>query len=186
MTDAELVNRARDGDRAAFDLIVERYQHVVFRATLAVTASREDAEDAAQETFIRAFGHLRRFRGESSLKTWLLAIAWREGLSRRRSVAARLKRFVAPPDEVPFDPPAPGRTQEMQVVDLEYARAVGRLIAALPVKLRTTLLLASGGDHTFDEMAEALGVPAGTLKWRVSEARRQLRTRLQALGYGSE
>ena len=84
MTDAELVERARRGDRAAFDAIVERYQHVVFRTALAVTSNREEAEDAAQETFLRAFGHIGTFRGDSSLKTWLLAIAWREGISKRR------------------------------------------------------------------------------------------------------
>ena len=186
MTDAELVERARAGDRGAFDLIVERYQHVVFRAALAVTAHREDAEDAAQEAFVRAYLALGRFRGESSLRTWLLAIVWREALSRRRSLSARLRRFVRPPDEAVFDPPAVGPNQEQRTADAEYSRAVGRVIAALPPKLRTALLLAAGGDHTFDELSAALGVPAGTLKWRVSEARRQLRTRLRALGLGDD
>jgi RNA polymerase sigma-70 factor (ECF subfamily) len=99
VTDAELVGRARRGDRAAFDAIVERYQHVVFRTALAVTSNREEAEDAAQETFLRAFGHIGTFRGDSSLKTWLLAIAWREGISKRRSLVNRLRRMVSTPEE---------------------------------------------------------------------------------------
>ena len=183
MTDAELVERARRGDRAAFDAIVERYQHVVFRTALAVTSNREEAEDAAQETFLRAFGHIGTFRGDSSLKTWLLAIAWREGISKRRSLVSRLRRTVSTPEDEAFDPPAAGRTEEARVVDAEHALTVRRLVARLPQSYREALMLAAAGDYTFDEMSAALGVPVGTLKWRVSEARRQLREKLRALGY---
>jgi len=105
VTDAALVARARAGDRAAFDAIVERYQHAVFRATLAMTADRAAAEDAAQDTFVRAYQHIGDFRGDASLKTWLLAIAWRQGISERRSITARLRRLVAPTRDAPFDPP---------------------------------------------------------------------------------
>lgn len=185
MTDAELVERAREGDRAAFDAIVERYQHVVVRTTRAVTSNREEAEDAAQDTFLRAFSRLHTFRGESSLKTWLLAIAWREGVSRRRSIVSRLRRLVTPPEDAMFDPPATGRSQEARIVDAEQARTVRRLLARLPRTYREALMLAAAGDYTFDEMSAALGVPVGTLKWRVSEARRQLREKLRALGYPS-
>jgi RNA polymerase sigma-70 factor, ECF subfamily len=185
VTDAELVERARRGDRPAFDVIVERYQHVVFRTALAVTLNREEAEDAAQETFLRAFGHIGTFRGDSSLKTWLLAIAWREGISKRRSLVNRLRRAVITSDDEAFDPPATGRTEEARVVDAEHARIVRRLVARLPHAYREALMLAAAGDCTFDEMSAALGVPVGTLKWRVSEARRQLREKLRALGYQS-
>src|SRR5262249_13020020 len=67
----------------------------------------------------------------------------------------------------------------------EQAAFVARAVATLPDKYRTALLLAASGDYTFDEMAEAIGVPAGTLKWRVSEARRMLKTRLNAAGHGA-
>ena len=183
VTDAELVERARRGDRAAFDAIVERYQHVVFRTALAVTSNREEAEDAAQETFLRAFAHIGTFRGDSSLKTWLLAIAWREGISKRRSLVNRLRRMVSTPEDEAFDPPAAGRTEEARVMDVEHALTVRRLVARLPQSYREALILAAAGDYTFDEMSAALGVPVGTLKWRVSEARRQLREKLRALGY---
>jgi RNA polymerase sigma-70 factor (ECF subfamily) len=183
VTDAELVERARRGDRAAFDAIVERYQHVVFRTALAVTSNREEAEDAAQETFLRAFGHIGGFRGDSSLKTWLLAIAWREGISKRRSLVNRLRRMVSTPEDEAFDPPAAGRTEEARVKDAEHALTVLKLVARLPQSYREALMLAATGDFTFDEMSAALGVPVGTLKWRVSEARRQLREKLRALGY---
>jgi RNA polymerase sigma-70 factor (ECF subfamily) len=185
VTDDELVERARAGDRAAFDAIVERYQHAVFRATLAITTDPAAAEDAAQDTFVRAYRAIGDFRGESSLKTWLLAIAWRQAISERRSIAARLRRLVAPPRDTPFDPPSAARNQEARAILAEQAAIVARAVARLPEKYRTALLLASSGDYTFDEMAEAIGVPAGTLKWRVAEARRLLKAKLKAAGHNA-
>ena len=181
MTDAELVEHARRGDRAAFDALVQRYQHVVFRTTLSVTRNRADAEDAAQETFLKAFSRLQSFRGEASVKTWLVAIAWHEGLTRRRSMAAMLRRFVAPADDEVFDPPAPGRLRDAELVDQADAATVRRLVQALPAKYRDALRLAATGDLTFEEMATLTGTPAGTLKWRVAEARRRLKEKLRHL-----
>ena len=71
VSDEELIERARSGDRAAFGDLVERHQQAVFRAALAALRSREDAEDVAQDTFVAAFRKLDRFRGESSFRTWL-------------------------------------------------------------------------------------------------------------------
>jgi RNA polymerase sigma-70 factor, ECF subfamily len=183
VTDAELVERARAGDRAAFDAIVERYQHAVFRATLAITGDRAEAEDAAQNTFIRAYRRISDFRGDSSLKTWLLAIAWRQGISGRRAIVTRLRRLVAPADPVRFDPPSPRRSEEDRAIAGQRAATLKQLVSRLPEKYRSALLLAASGDYTFSEMAQATGVPAGTLKWRVAEARRMLKAKLKAAGY---
>ena len=183
MTDAELLEHARQGDRAAFDSLVERYQHAVFRAALSVTGNHADAEDAAQEAFLKAYTRLESFRGEASVKTWLLAIAWREGLSRRRSVMAMLKRFVAPDEDAPFDPPGEERPADRAIEERAHARAVQRALKTLPAKYRDALRLASTGDFTFEEMASLLGAPSGTVKWRVAEARRRLKQKLRHLGY---
>jgi RNA polymerase sigma-70 factor (ECF subfamily) len=183
VTDDELVDRARAGDRTAFDAIVERYQHAVFRATLAVTADRSEAEDAAQDTFLRAYRRIADFRGDASLKTWLLAIAWRQAISRRRWLASRMRRLVFPGEGTPFDPPSPARSQEAGLVSAEQRSAVAELVKTLPEKYRVALLLSATGDYTFEEMASALGVPAGTLKWRVAEARRLLKAKLKAAGH---
>ena len=182
MTDAELVERAKAGDDAAFGILVDRYQHVVVRAVRAVVGPSDDAEDVAQEAFLRAFRSIGGFRGESSVKTWLLAIAWRQALSHRRSIAGRLRRFLAPDDDQLFDPPAIGRLPDQALADLELRRAVARGVRTLPAKYREALMLFATGDHTFDEMSQALNVPAGTLKWRVSEARRRLKQKLERLG----
>lgn len=183
VTDAELVDLARRGDREAFGELVARYQHAAFRAVLAVTANRADAEDVTQEAFVRAWERLRDFRGDATFKTWLLAIAWRGALSHHRSIGVRLRRLVSRRDEEPFDPPSGSRCADTRLADEELAAAVRRLVRTLPEKLRVPLLLAATGDYTFDEMARVLGIPAGTLKWRVAEARRRLRTKLAAMGH---
>lgn len=79
--DAELVERARRGDHAAFGTPVDRYRAPVFRAALAALGTREDAEEASQEAFVAAFRHLQDYRGDATFKTWLLSIAWRKALS---------------------------------------------------------------------------------------------------------
>ena len=183
MTDAELVERARAGDHAAFGALVDRYQHVVVRAARAVLGPSDEVDDVAQEAFVRAFRHIDGFRGDASVKTWLLAIAWRQAQSHRRSIAARMRRLIAHDAAEEFDPPARAPLPDQAVADVELRRMVARAVRTLPPKYREALMLAATGDHTFDEMSEALGVPAGTLKWRVSEARRRLREKLGRLGY---
>ena len=182
MTDAELVERARAGDDEAFGVLVERYRHQAVRAALAVVGTREDAEDVAQDAFVRAHRGLRQFRGEASIRTWLLAIVWREALSHRRSIVRRLRSLVTLAGDQPFEPPATGRRHDGVLEDRELAVQVARAVRSLPAKSRHALMLAATGDYTFDEMSQALGVPAGTLKWRVSEARRRVKEKLERLG----
>jgi RNA polymerase sigma factor (sigma-70 family) len=185
VSDAELVARARQGDTAAFGELVERHRAAVYRAAQAAVGSASEAEDVAQETFLAAYRKMATYRGEASFKTWLLTIAWRRALARRRRLASLWRRFVS------GDPPEPAspehsRTPERVLIEAERTRHVMRLVRALPARLRDPLLLCAAGDQTYHEIAIVLGVPEGTLKWRVSEARRRLKQRLLALGYGDE
>jgi RNA polymerase sigma-70 factor (ECF subfamily) len=144
----------------------------------------------AQETFVTAFRKLAGFRGEAAFRTWLLAIAWRKALDQRRSVTRWLKLTVTR-DAIADDGPdlidrlpAAARTAEDGLSDEELHRTVRRLVSTLPRKLRDTLLLAGSGEHSYEEIGRMLGIPVGTVKWRVSEARRVLKQKLAALGYG--
>jgi RNA polymerase sigma-70 factor (ECF subfamily) len=186
VTDAELVEAARQGDDAAFGQLVERHQKAVFRAAYAALGSKEEAEDATQDAFLAAYRKLHKFRGEASFKTWLLAIAWRHALDRRGGVVRRLRLFFSPDENAwpQIEHAAP--SQEQALVRRELREQVRAVVKTLPAKYRDALLLATSGEHSFDQIGEILGVPTGTAKWRVVEARRQLKRKLVGLGYVSE
>jgi RNA polymerase sigma-70 factor, ECF subfamily len=193
-TDLDLVRLAQAGDLDAFGELVERNRRAVFRAALACVGSPAEADDVAQEAFVTAFKKLDTFRGEAQFRTWLLSITWRKAVDRRKSVMRWVRLTVSPPrddaGEDVFDymdrVPAGGRSQEETIVDEELQRNVTRLIGTLPKKLRDALLLAGTGEHTYEQISEMLGAPLGTVKWRVSEARRVLKKKLTALGYAYE
>jgi RNA polymerase sigma-70 factor, ECF subfamily len=180
VTDEELVLLARQGDPDAFDQLVVRHQSAVFRAALAALRVREDAEEVAQDTFIRAWNALGGFRGDSSFRTWLLRIAWNRAISKRRGIAGWLRRAMPIADVA--EPAAPAG-QHAGVNNAELQAHAVRAIQALSPKLRDALLLVQSGEYQYEEIARMLGVPAGTVKWRVSEARRKVRGTLAALGY---
>jgi RNA polymerase sigma-70 factor (ECF subfamily) len=193
-TDLDLVRLAQAGDLDAFGELVERNRRAVFRAALACVGSPAEADDVAQEAFVTAFRKLGTFRGEAQFRTWLLSITWRKAIDRRKNVMRWLRLTVGPPrDEYGEEVsdymdrmPSVDRSQEDAVVDEELQRNVTRLIGTLPKKLRDALLLAGTGEHTYEEISRMLGAPLGTVKWRVSEARRVLKKKLAALGYAYE
>lgn len=189
--DLELVRRAQAGDVEAFGDLVERNRRAVFRAALAAVGSAAEADDVAQEAFVTAFQKLSGFRGEASFKTWLLSITWRKAIDRRKSVTRWMQRLVSPSAPADggqeWDPmqglAATGQSQEDELMIADLQRRLRPLIASLPKKLRDALLLAGSGDHGYDEIGRMLGIPTGTVKWRVSEARRVLKQKMVAMGY---
>ncbi len=186
MSDAKLIELARNGDRAAFGTLVERYQQVVFRAALAALRSREDAEEVAQDALLLAFRKLDSFRGEASFKTWLLTITWNRAMDRRRRVGEWLHRFVGRDDSHEIEVASAEASAETRLIAEESRRGVRRLLRTLPARYRDALLLSASGDHTFEEIGRLLGVPTGTAKWRAMEGRRLLRKKLVSRGLGPE
>jgi RNA polymerase sigma-70 factor, ECF subfamily len=193
-TDLDLVKLAQAGDTEAFGELVERNRRAVFRAALAAVRSPAEADDVTQEAFVTAFRKLGSFRGESQFRTWLLSITWRKAIDRRKSVTRLLRLTASTPHDADGDPvpdpiermPSGQRSQEDDLADAELQANVTRLIGTLPKKLRDALLLSGTGDHTYEQISVMLGVPLGTVKWRVAEARRVLKRKLQALGYAYE
>jgi RNA polymerase sigma-70 factor (ECF subfamily) len=191
VTDADLVARAQRGDAAAFGELVTRHQMAVYRAALAALGSPSEAEDAAQEAFIKAYTRLESFRGNASFKTWLLTIVWNEAINRRRVLNRWWKRTVQIENgcgatiggRLETNAASPLPTPEQAVAHDEMRRDIRREILALSPKLRDALLLAQSEDYTYEEVGAMLRVPLGTIKWRVSEARRIVKQRLRARGY---
>ena len=193
VTDDELVARAAGNDHEAFAELVRRYQAAVYRAARIASGSDADADEVAQEAFVTAYRRLSSFRGEATFKTWLLAIAWRKALDRRRRMRRWLTAVRIDPAAAGHDPLAvaelPAATaarpadQEAVTASRELRSQMMKVIAALPPKLRQPLLLAAAGDCSYDEIARILGAPVGTIKYRISEARRQVKAKLARLGY---
>ena len=193
VTDEELVARAREGDAAAFGELVLRHQSAVYRAALAAVGVPSDADDVAQEAFLLAYTRLGSFRGAASFKTWLLTITWNQAINRRRANTRWWRRIVdvGAADAVDSvdsldragDPAAftsTSDTPEQLAAAAELRRDIRRAIAQLPRKLRDALLLAQSGEYSYQEIGAMLGTPTGTVKWRVSEARRVVKASLRA------
>jgi RNA polymerase sigma-70 factor (ECF subfamily) len=186
VSDTELIERARAGDAGAFGELVERHKVAVYRAARIALRSADEAEDVAQEAFVAAYRKLGEFRGDSSFKTWLLAIAWNFARSRRRTARLFLQRFTSTDEREVQDPPARGESHEDLLIQADLRKQVRRMVMTLPAKFRDVLLLAASGDHTMEEIGIVLGIPTGTVKWRVSEGRRHLKDKLARLGIGHE
>jgi len=187
--DLTLVRRAQAGDTDAFGELVQRNRKAVFRAAVAALGSATDADDVAQEAFVLAYRKIGSFRGDAAFKTWLLAITWRKALDRRKSVGRWLRLTVTSTDVGPDaanwieQMPVDDRSQEEDLVAAELQQTIRRLIKTLPRKLRDALLLAGSGEYSYAQISFILGVPVGTVKWRVSEARRVLKEKMTALGH---
>lgn len=182
MTDEDLVARAQGGMQEAWAELVHRHHGAVYRAAHAALVSRADADDAAQEAWIAAWKALGEFRGQSSFRTWVLTIAWRKALDRRRSVMGwmRMVRIDRTDDE---DGPTLQLAADLASAEDSALDRVGRtrlkkLVKGLPRAHRDALLLVTTQDLPYVEAAALLGIPVGTLKWRVSEARRLLKERM--------
>jgi RNA polymerase sigma-70 factor (ECF subfamily) len=169
---AALVAAAQAGDRAAFATLVERYRETVFAYAFARTASREEAEDLAQETFVRAYQGLRGLRQPGTWEAWLMRIARNlcNDLLRRRRV-----RHTEPID---VEWLAGGPSPEALALAGERRRELGRAVAELPEALRIPVLMHYASGRTYREIAMALGLPHSTIVGRIARALALLRRRL--------
>jgi RNA polymerase sigma-70 factor (ECF subfamily) len=184
VVDAEraLVEDAKSGSADAFEALVRRYETRILNYTLAATANPSEAEDVAQEVFIRAYRGLSRFRGESSFKTWIYSIATnavRTHLARRRK---RAPVWGKPPGD---DDPGSSAFDVAGGEDLEEdtmrRQAIDRALGELPKDLRLAVILRDIQGLEYREIADITGVPLGTVESRLFRARRRLRPLLAPL-----
>jgi RNA polymerase sigma factor (sigma-70 family) len=175
LEDAELIERARRGEGMAYEELVRRYQDVAVRAAH-VIAPDGDAEDAAQEAFVKAYAALARFRTGSPFRPWLLRIVTNEARNRRRSAGRRTGLALRAAEDRPLGDAAP--SPESAVLASERRAA---LVAALN-RLRDDDREVIGARYFLDlseaETADTLGIPRGTVKSRLSRALGRLRAGL--------
>ena len=170
-----LLERLRAGDPEAFETLVISYQHRVFGVAVRMLGSRAEAEEIAQEVFLRAHRALGEFRGEARLSTWLYAIASRLCLNRLASPDRRVLRG----DDALADVPAPLADAGAAAERAERDAAVRQAIAELPEDRRIVLVLRDIEGLSYEEIAEALALELNTVRSRLHRARQQLRDKLE-------
>jgi RNA polymerase sigma-70 factor (ECF subfamily) len=169
MTDAALVQRVLDGDVGAYATLLDRHAPVCLRYATRMLGNREDAEDAAQEAFVRAYGALARYEGRTAFRTWLFAIL----INRCRTLAlhrSRRERRVAVDEDA-----VAGATVDDPTVTTDLREEIQRAIGLLDPEHREAFLLKHVEELSYDEMSDATGVGVSALKMRVSRACARLR-----------
>jgi RNA polymerase sigma-70 factor (ECF subfamily) len=170
------LDRLRRGDAAAFEALVTVYQHRVFGVALRMLGNRADAEDAAQEAFLRAHRGLAEFRGEAKLSTWLYAITARLCLSR---LGRSERRLIRADEEILARIPDGGADPARAMEDEERGAALRRAIAELSDERRMVVVLRDLEGLAYEEIAKVLGLELGTVRSRLHRARLDLKEKLE-------
>jgi RNA polymerase sigma-70 factor, ECF subfamily len=174
--EAQLVDRLRRGDPRAFEELVIAYQHRVFGVALRMLGSRAEAEEAAQEVFLRAHRAIADFRGDAKLSTWLYAIASRLCMNRLASGERRLLREGEETlARIPSGHPSPADELERS----ERDAALHRAIAELSDERRMVVVLRDLEGLSYEEIASALDLELGTVRSRLHRARMDLKEKLE-------
>jgi RNA polymerase sigma-70 factor (ECF subfamily) len=174
-SDKKLVERVQKGDKGAFDLLVLKYQHKIVNLIMRYVRDPDLALDIAQEAFIKAYRALPRFRGDSAFYTWMYRIAVNTA---KNHLAAQRRR----PMDVELDLQDPEQydlhaklketdTPEGLALSNELQETVERAIAALPEDLRTAIILRELEGMSYEEIAETMECPVGTVRSRIFRAR---------------
>jgi RNA polymerase sigma-70 factor, ECF subfamily len=181
--DHVLIENCLAGRQDAFGQLVERYQNRLFHSLVHLLGSAEDAQDAAQNAFVQAFEKLSTFRGQSQFYSWLFRIAFNLAVSEKRKTkrvgisldARRDANGIEPSDVNPSNEPS----YAMDVADRQ--RIVQQALAELPTEFRSALVLKEIDGMNYEEIAEVLDIPLGTVRSRIHRARLELRERLSSL-----
>jgi RNA polymerase sigma-70 factor (ECF subfamily) len=179
LSDEEVVARVLDGDTSLFEILMRRYNQRLFRVARGILTDDTEAEDVAQEAWLRAFRELAGFRGEARFATWLTRIACHEALAR-----ANKRRRLVPingggdgggePPEPPAETPGP----EREVASRELQALLQEAVEVLPDPLRTVFCLREIELLSTEETAEALGLTVENVRVRLHRAKRSLRQTL--------
>src|SRR5262245_28382782 len=175
--DATLIDLALGGDAAAFGWLVRRYQDRLYTSLVHVSGSRDEAEDVVQDAFVQAFLKLRSFERQSTFYTWLYRIAFNTAVSRRRKrrVEGSVEHVRASVGDEPADR---CERPEEQVLRQERAELLARALEGLSDEHRAILILREMEGCDYEQIAQILDLPVGTVRSRLHRARAHLRIEL--------
>lgn len=175
MKEEILVAQLREGSREAFDELYEKYKNMAIHTAYLVTGNLPDSEDVVQETFVKVWLHIRELKNDSGFKPWMMRIlvrtAYRVGKKSRQELAddTVIERLEDRTDASSLD----------KVIQLEEAEMILTAVRALPVKLRTVVVLYYYDSFSVKEIAGMLGLMEGTVKSRLHTARRRMQSMLE-------
>ena len=175
--DESIITAVANGDTLAYAQLVDRYKDLVFNVALKLLQHREEAEEVAQDTFIKVFKQLSNFKGESKLSTWIYKIAYNNSLD-------RLKKNKKYRNDVPIDGFTAERLKYVdnaleQLIDAEKQQLIKNSLAQLPEDYRIVLHMFYFEDLSLQEMAEIINIEANTVKVKLFRARKKLATILE-------
>jgi RNA polymerase sigma-70 factor, ECF subfamily len=171
----ELVRRAREGDRRAFDRLVEIHLPQVWATVWRVLRHREDTEDVVQEVFVTAHRALSGFRGDSKFSTWLHRIAVTRALNHLERAEEKLRKASDPIEPDAHDGPRAPGTPLAALEAKELMRRLAYCLGKLPAAWRTVLALRDAEESSYEQIAETLRIDLGTVRSRLARARSALK-----------
>lgn len=183
--DQLLVERVQRGDKKAFDILVAKYQHKIVKLVSRYIRDQSEVLDVAQDAFIKAYRALPKFRGESAFYTWLYRIAINTA---KNYLVAQGRRLPDSDIEIDVAEQYEGAselkdfaTPERQLLKDEIEKTVFEVIEQLPEDLRTAITLRELEGLSYEEIAEAMGCPIGTVRSRIFRAREAIHNKLKPL-----
>ena len=182
----DFLDRLRVGETDAFDTLVCRYSGDIFALLVRITQNPDEAGDLTQETFLRAFKAIRRFRGDSELKTWLFRIAINESRNRHRWWKRRFRERTVSLDDPVGDTDVRlhetlsngAADPEALMLRREHHRALELALASIPEAYREVIVLRDIEGQSYQEIADVLKINIGTVKSRIARGREELRQKL--------
>jgi RNA polymerase sigma factor (sigma-70 family) len=174
----EALQRIQNGDRAAFGQLMEMYLRLVTHITARMVHNLEDQKDLCQEIFLKIYLNLGTFRHESKLSTWIAKIAYHTCLNHLQKKRTLLMDDVSPQNQLPELPDFDGFTPDSAFEERDVNEKIQREIARLPVRYRTILTLYHLDEMSYQEIAQVMSLPQGTVKSYLFRARRMLKAKL--------
>lgn len=187
-SDRELIGRFNEGDQSAFDILVDRYLPKAYQIAYGILSSKEDAEEVAQDAFVRIHRALGKFRGDAEFSTWMYRIAvnlarnkyrWNKSRGAKRNFSIDNPIEGEDGSQIQVELPEPRLQPDEQNEFDEFKDEIMRQLHDLPPVYREALVLRNIEDMSYEEIAETLGCKLGTIKSRIARAREELRRRME-------
>jgi len=169
MNIGEIVQRCKNGDYEAWNMIVDRYAKTIYNLALNFFANREDAEDITQDVFLKVYNNIDKFREEKSFKSWLVRISTNHCIDHWRKTKRSARRIELSDDLIKTD-----HTPEDKAVKNGDVTNLRNKISILDPDLRLLLIMRDIQEHSYQEIADTLNLPLGTVKSRINRARVKL------------